>query len=90
MSVIPVYKVNNVIEFRYPNGNEQYPHQILEKVERNISGYIFITPPDEYIKNIFINHIKARPDKKMRENFKIDAMAVLNQNELKIMNWQID
>ena len=90
MSVIPVYQKNNVIEFKYPEGNEEYPRKILEKVERNISGFIFFTPPDEYIKNIFINHIKARPDKKIRKNFQIDAKAVLNQNELKMLEWQID
>ena len=90
MSVIPVYQKNDIVEFKYPEGNEEYARQILEKVERNISGYIFITPPDDYIKKIFMKHIKARPDKKMRDSFQLDAMAVLNQNELNLLEWKID
>jgi len=31
---------------------------------------------------MFINHIKARPDKKKREEIKIDAKAILSFEEL--------
>jgi hypothetical protein len=89
MSVIPVYQKNNVIEFKYPKGNEKYSVQILEKVRRKISDYECFTPPDEFIKEIFINHMKARPDKKKRKNFQIDAKEILNQDELTMLSWRL-
>jgi hypothetical protein len=80
-SAIPVYLKKDVIEFRYCKGNEEYSSHILSKVERNISGYRFITPPDSFIKEIFIKHLIARPDKKNRSNIKIDGKAIFTPEE---------
>ncbi|MFH0852617.1 MAG: hypothetical protein V1845_03370 [bacterium] len=85
-SVIPIYQKNNMVVFRYENkygGDEEYTNQILERVERNISGYRFFTSPDEFIKEMFKNHIKARPDKKKRKEIKIDAKAIFTPEEYK-------
>lgn len=85
-SIIPVYQSNNVVAFLYEKkygGNEEYSTQILEKTERNISGYRFFTPPNKFIKEIFIKHIKARPEKKDRDNFKTDARAIFTPEEYK-------
>lgn len=81
MSVVPVYQKNNIAIFKYRDSNEEYSNKILEKIERNISGYRFFTPQDKFIKDMFINHIKSRPDKMNRNNFRKDAKAVLTPEE---------
>lgn len=85
-SLIPIYQKNNMVVFQYENeygGDQEYPNQVLKKAERNISGYRFFTPQNEFIKEIFINHMKARLDKKDRPNFKTDAEAILTPEEYK-------
>lgn len=92
LSVIPVYHENNVVLFRYEKkygGDEKYSNQILEKVERNIADYRFFTPQNEYIKELFINHIIARLNKRGRPKYKIDAKAILNSEELAKLEWHI-
>lgn len=80
-SAIPVYKRSGIILFKYSDGDQEYPNNILEKIERNISGSRFFTPRDEFIKKMFIAHIKARPDKKERKNIVEDARHILSKNE---------
>lgn len=93
-SMIPIYQNNNdATEFRYPDkygGNEEYPKQILERVEVNISGCRFFTPQDAFIKDMFINHIRARPEKKKREEYQKDAKAILSPEELSALDWVIE
>lgn len=83
MSVIPVYQKNNKILFKYRDNNEEYSIQILERVKRNINGYKFFTPKDKFIKEMFINHIKSRQDKKIKSYFIEDANVVLTREEFK-------
>jgi len=86
-SVIPVYQKVNKVIFKYNKnkldklGNQEYPDKILERVERNILNYRFFTPQNKFIKEMFINHIKARPDKNKRDNFKKDARAIFTSEE---------
>ena len=82
LSVVPVYLKDNMVEFRFEKGLEKYRCQILEKVERNISGYRFFTPPNEYIKSVFKNYLTSRPDKKNKPKIQTDAKAILTPNEL--------
>jgi len=89
-TVIPVYLKDRVVEFEYPEGNEVYSKLILEKAKKIISSYTFFTPKDRFIKEIFINHITTRPDKKKREKYQIDARAILSPEELVKLNWHID
>jgi len=91
LSVIPVYQNNDVVLFKYPKGHdESYSDQILTRIKRNVSGFSFFTPPNECIKKLFINHINARPDKKGRLDMIKDAKAILNSEELAILDWVID
>jgi hypothetical protein len=91
-SIIPVYLENDCVKFKYgsPEKAELYPTQILEKIERNISGYRFFTPPDRFIKAIFLNHIKDRPGKKRRLPFRMDARVILGPEELNELNWVLN
>lgn len=90
MSVIPVYRKNDLIVFRYRKGGKKYPDHILERIERNISGYKFFTPSNEFIREMFINHMEAEPKKKERCKFKKDAKAILDYDDLAMMGWNID
>lgn len=89
LSVISIYLKNNVVVFEYPEGNQIYSDQILNKIKRNISGFRFFTPQNEYIKELFKNHIIARPGKRSRSRYKIDAKAMLNSEELAKLDWII-
>lgn len=75
-SMIPVYPKDDSIEFKYKKVNEYYSDQILERAERVISGFRFFTPPDQFIREMFINHMKARPEKMKRPEFIKDAECV--------------
>ena len=82
LSVMPVYLVGNIVEFRFGKVVDKYPVQILDKVKRNIDGNKFYTPRDEYIKQIFLNHLIARPDKLNRQSVKTDIEAVFTPEEI--------
>lgn len=75
-SMIPIYLKNNMVVFRYKDGDQEYSNRILEKIERKISGYRFFTSKNEFIKDMFIKHIEARPDKKNGYETKTDAKAI--------------
>lgn len=82
LSVVPVYLKDTIIEFKFWKGSVEYPYRVLEQVERNISGYRFFTPSDEYIKKLFINYLTSRPDKKNKPKIKdYDAKAILTEEE---------
>lgn len=89
-SIIPIYQKDNVVVFKYKDGDQKYPNQILERVERNISGCRFFTSQDKFIKDMFINHIKARPGKKTREKIKKDAKAILSFEEFSALDWIVE
>ena len=89
-SMIPIYEEGDKILFKYSDGNQKCPNQILERVERNISGNRFFTPRDKFIKEMFINHIKARPDKRERDKIKKDAKTILSPDELSVLGWTIE
>jgi hypothetical protein len=91
-SMIAVYETADSIVIKYQKtwgGDEYYSKQLLERVERKISDFRFFTPPDRYIKEMFKNHIKARPKKKCRPEFITDARAILSPEELADLNWKI-
>ena len=92
-SMISTCQSNNIVELKYPvkyGGNEKYSDQILERVKRNISDHRFFTSRDKFIKEMFVNHIKARPDKKKRGKIKIDARAILSLEERSSLGFFVD
>jgi len=80
-SMIPVYKDGNSVLFKYDDGDQKYSNKILEKSERNISGFRFFTPSDEFIKQLFISHIKVRLDKIKRGKIIEDARHIFLEQE---------
>lgn len=81
LSIVPIYLKENIVEFRFWKGIEEYPCDMLDRVERNVSGYRFFTPKDGYIKKLFINYLTSRKDKKYKDKLQIDAKAMLTNDE---------
>ncbi len=81
LSVVPVYLKDRVAQFIFRNGSAEYPHEILERVARNVSGYTLFTPPDEYVKRLFMTYLSFRPDVKNRKKTRVDAKAILTPDE---------
>ena len=78
-SVIPVYKIDGKIELRLYKNIKRYPIDILNQTHRQLGGFDFYTPSDEYIKYIFIAYLETRPDLRVRQ--KEDAMKILTKEE---------
>lgn len=83
LSMIPVFNIEGKIIFKYLDGDQEYSKNILIKISRKIDNYKFITPQNEYIKQLFVNHLKARPDKVKRSSFQIDGKAIFTNQEYK-------
>lgn len=81
LSVIPVFKKDAGILFKYDDGDQVYSGEIMTKVEQNISGFRFYTPTNNVIKEMFINHLKARPDKVSRDKVIDDGRHLLSEEE---------
>lgn len=80
-SIIPIFQKGNKVLFIYSDGKQEYPNEILEKVKRNLSNYRFFTSQNKFIKEMFINHVKARPDKLNRRKIIADAKVLLSPEE---------
>lgn len=88
VSITPVYQEGKKAVFQYPKnfgGDESYPLQMLERVERDISDYRFFTPPNAMIKEKFLKHLQSRPDKLRRKSVRIDAEAILSPEDFTIL-----
>lgn len=83
LSVVPVYLKDNCAVLVFGNGAKNFSDEILEKVERNISGYRFLTPLNKYIKGIFLNCFRHKRDWKAREDVRKDAEVILSPEEFK-------
>jgi len=77
LSIVPIYLEDNKITLVFGSGIEMYSNGILNKVERNIESYRFISPRNEYIKLLFINYLRSNRSKVKME----DARAILTTNE---------
>ena len=83
LSVVPIFLHEGKAILKFWKVSEEYPIEILGKIERNISGYKFFTPPDKYIKQLLVNYLNTRKDKSRKSKLKIDAEAILTFSEVK-------
>jgi len=88
LSVVPVYRENDKVIFRYPKP-EIYPVQIFDRIERRIGNYRLFTPPDQCIKDVFKNHMIARPDKRTHPYYIADAKHILSPEDFAELHWKI-
>ena len=82
-SIVPAFVEGNIVKLIFANGVKESSNRILEKVEINISEYRFITPPREYVKEIFIYCFRNRSNWKTRDDIRDDAKIILNSDEFK-------
>jgi hypothetical protein len=83
LSIIPVYLNNGQPILVFGNGAKTYSPKLLIRKERNLSKYKFFTPPDEYIKEIFINCFRYKRGWKERSEIRKDAQVVLSAEDYK-------
>lgn len=83
LSIVPVFLENNEATLVFGNGVKKYPLDILERVKREISGNIFYTPPDLYIREIFKNTFQGKRNWSTREEIIEDAKIVLTPEEFR-------
>lgn len=87
-SIIPIYQEDYSVILRYPSrygGNQEFPINLLEREGRSILDYRFFTPKNEYVKKLFVKHMKTRPRKKLmtRPEYREDAELLLSPSEIK-------
>jgi len=83
MSIIPVYKKEKTVEFKFPEGPKEYPHDRLAQIPRYLDDFVFITPPDILLKELLIDYFESKskyPDKRKRLQ---DARHILSEEEFK-------
>ncbi len=80
-SIVPAYVEGNAVKLVFGNGVKNCPDTTLEKVERNVSGYRFFTPPCKDIKEIFLYCFRHRNNWKIRDDVRKDAKAIFSSEE---------
>jgi len=81
-SMIPVFLKSDTALFKYKDGDQKFPLEILNKIRRSISNYKFFTTEDRFIKEMFIKHIEVRRDKIKKLKIIKDANTILNSKEI--------
>lgn len=81
LSVVPVYLRDDRAILVFGNGAKDFSEDLLEKVERDISGYRFFAPPNKHIRGIFLNCFRYKRGWKEREDVRTDAKIVLSSEE---------
>lgn len=81
MSVVPTFLKYENLVLVFGNGAKNYSVEILEKNERNLSGFTFITPSNKYIKRIFLDCLPSRINSRSKERVQKDAKAILSTEE---------
>lgn len=78
-SVIPVYKIDGYVEFKFLKGSEKYPLDILRQEKRKLENFVFYTPQDNYLKCLLSGYLKSKkkyPNKRIE-----DARNILSKEE---------
>jgi len=81
LSVIPVCKTGNSVEFTFREGSKKYPLEILTQVERHLGGYRFQTPQDSFLKALLIGYLESKKNYPNRKKRIEDAKHVLTTEE---------
>lgn len=78
-SVIPVYTIDEYVEFKFSKGSQRYPLDILEQVERKLENFEFYTPQDNFLKLLLLGYLESKtnyPKKRIE-----DARHILSKKE---------
>ena len=80
-SVIPVYKANSYVSFKFSRRPKDYPLDILTPVKRKLESFEFHSPQDNFLKQLLLDYLgckKKYPNKDKRIE---DARHILSQSE---------
>ena len=83
LSIVPFFLGTNEVVLVFRNGVKKYPLDILKRVKREISGNVFYTPPNLYIRKIFKDTFQGKKNWKNRSEIIEDARVVLTHEEFK-------
>jgi len=83
LSVVPVFLETNEATLVFRNGVKKYPLDILERVKREISGNVFYSPSDSYIRKIFKDTFQGKSNWRNRNEIIEDARVVLTPDEFR-------
>lgn len=81
LSVVPAYIKDQKVILLFKRGAREYPMHLLEKIERNISGYRFFSPTNEYIKLLFLNYLTTSSKKNKDKIKNFDSKYILTPDE---------
>ena len=83
LSVVPVYLRDDNAILVFGDGTKDFSKGILGKTERDVSGYRFFTPPNKYIKKIFLHCFRHKRNWKSRGDVRKDAEVILSPEEFR-------
>jgi len=86
LSVVPAYRKDGRVEFRFVPHPAQYPDRMLQRLSRSICGHSFFSPPEECIKELFKTYVTNRHKLRTRQetwnNIRWDAEKILTPHEI--------
>ena len=79
-SLIPLYKINNQVEFKF-GYKIRLPESVMLREKRTIKNHSFFTFKDEYIRQLLMHYLRhnkvGKEDKHIR-----DALEILDKDEI--------
>lgn len=81
LSLVPVYKLNGEVEFRFGKNSKKIPTSILQQVSVRLDDFDFFIPSNELVKSLFIAYLENRKDLRLRQ--RADAEKILSTEEFK-------
>jgi len=87
LSVVPVYRKDGFVEFIFGRRRGQCRDEMLARTSRNIDGYAFFAPQDDYIRELLktyiMNRRKLRTRAEIWNNIRLDAAEILTPDEIR-------
>lgn len=88
LSLMPVYKGDGRVRITFQTSENDYPVSLLTQERRKLGSYLFTTPDNSYIKDLFIRNLKYlirsgkfRDRPELREKYEKDAKVILSEKE---------
>jgi hypothetical protein len=78
-SVIPVYKTDSHVSFKFTRGSKDYPLlDVLPQVSRELESFQFFTPQDNFLKRLLLDYLGCKRKHPKRIE---DARHILSKKE---------
>ncbi|OGK62600.1 hypothetical protein A2334_03500 [Candidatus Roizmanbacteria bacterium RIFOXYB2_FULL_38_10] len=83
LSIVPVFLTTSEAILVFRNGAKKYSKDILKRVERKISGNVFYTSSDTFIRKIFKDTFRGKRNWRKRSEIMEDAKTALTPEEFR-------